>query len=211
MRLRLARVLGIAAIGVLLVGLPLARAQEDEEEGPPWNGKPARGFYVGGGLFGSFVSGDVDPTLGTSFNNAFGKGFGFQAFLGAPLTDNFFSQVNFAMDFYDGPGGELQVHYGTAELKIVPLPEDKFSPYLILGIGASVAGITGPGASTVDDTNVEFTFTTALGADFYLARTIAFEPEVRLRYLNDESVGEGIGILKAFPVNIGGNFIFIIE
>ncbi|MEW6777160.1 MAG: outer membrane beta-barrel protein [Bdellovibrionota bacterium] len=206
MRLRLARVLGIAAIGVLLVGLPLARAQ-DEEEGPPWNGKPARGFYLGGGVSGSFVQGDVSGF--SSFDQAFGPGFGFQAFVGAPLTDNFFTQVNFAMDFYDGPAGDLQIYYGTAELKIVPLPEEKFSPYLLFGIGGAVGGISPPGAGPVVDTDVEFTFTTAIGADFYLTRSIAFEPEARLRFLNDESTETGI--LKAFPVNIGGNFIFIIE
>ena len=166
----------------------------------------ARGFYVGGGYFGSFVHGDannVSPP--SSFKNAYGNGMGVEGFFGGPLTDGISGQIVYGLDFYGKNGRDLKAHYGTGELKFEPLARSRFSPFALAGIGVAIAEFTPSGPGAVDDTNVSFTWTVGAGLDIFVRPTVVLSPEVRLRYLKDRNS------VTMFPLEVGLNATFYVH
>lgn len=196
---------GFAVAALLVLAASPSLAQEFE---------PKRGVYLGAGGAVTFTTGSARsintinlanalPFVFSDFDDAFGSGLSFNGFLGIPVSDHVSVQGTVSMDLYDESPLQLEVYSMTADLRASPRL-GKVDPFVLFGIGASVGSISEAGGPFLDDTNIEFTFTAAGGIDLYLTDSIAFSPEVRMRYLRVK--GD-----KIFPVNVGANFIFQFE
>lgn len=162
-----------------------------------------RSLYIVAGGYGSLVAGDGPG--GDSFRDVFGAGFGFQGYIGGPLTDHLRAQVGAAGSFYQSKDETLTVQWYTAEARF-HADNTPWNPYFLFGLGVawgafSDTGVTAP----VEDTELEFTFTVGLGVEYYFTELTAVSPEVRIRYLDD---GERI---DAVPFDLGVNFVFFFE
>ena len=168
-------------------------------------------YFVAGGAV-SFGNGAVgkqwalQPPLAQpyqGFDDVFGKGINFSGYFGGPIMDNVSAQVGYTGEFYTGNTVDLEAHWFMAELKINPRL-GRFDPYVLGGIGAAVGNIKASGVAANIDTDIEFAYTFAGGADLYVTDLIALQPEVRVRSIKDAGVW-------VYPVSLGVNVLFLIE